>query len=71
MFNLVLQAVIFDEIELTDLCLAECSTKNVNHSFQVCFSQGYKIFGKLNIYGNFSGKILKFENSKIITFLYY
>nr|XP_008191096.1 PREDICTED: diacylglycerol kinase eta [Tribolium castaneum] len=29
------KAVIFDEIELTDLCLAECSTKNVNHSFQV------------------------------------
>ncbi|CAG9858304.1 unnamed protein product [Phyllotreta striolata] len=28
-------AVIFDEIELTDLCLAECSTKNINHSFQV------------------------------------
>ncbi|KAJ8961586.1 hypothetical protein NQ317_013064 [Molorchus minor] len=32
---ILLQAVIFDEIELTDLCLAECSTKNVNHSFQV------------------------------------
>ncbi|CAH1114296.1 unnamed protein product, partial [Psylliodes chrysocephalus] len=32
---LYFQAVIFDEIELTDLCLAECSTKNVNHSFQV------------------------------------
>ncbi|GLV41416.1 uncharacterized protein CBL_06646 [Carabus blaptoides fortunei] len=29
------KAVIFDEIELTDLCLAECSIKNVNHSFQV------------------------------------
>ncbi|XP_045471962.1 diacylglycerol kinase eta isoform X2 [Harmonia axyridis] len=29
------KAVIFDEIELNDLCLAECSTKNVNHSFQV------------------------------------
>uniref|UniRef100_A0AAR5PEH3 Diacylglycerol kinase n=1 Tax=Dendroctonus ponderosae TaxID=77166 RepID=A0AAR5PEH3_DENPD len=29
------KAVIFDEIELTDLCLAECSTKNVNHSFQL------------------------------------
>ncbi|GJQ87044.1 hypothetical protein Trydic_g6803 [Trypoxylus dichotomus] len=28
-------AVIFDEIELTDLCLAECSIKNINHSFQV------------------------------------
>ncbi|KAK0087488.1 hypothetical protein PV325_000929 [Microctonus aethiopoides] len=26
---------IFDEIELTDLTLAECSTKNANHSFQV------------------------------------
>ncbi|XP_066141858.1 diacylglycerol kinase eta isoform X2 [Euwallacea fornicatus] len=29
------KAVIFDEIGLTDLCLAECSTKNVNHSFQL------------------------------------
>ncbi|XP_052783557.1 diacylglycerol kinase delta-like isoform X2 [Mya arenaria] len=26
---------IFDEIELTDLSVAECSTKNINHSFQV------------------------------------
>ncbi|XP_064615103.1 LOW QUALITY PROTEIN: diacylglycerol kinase delta-like [Liolophura sinensis] len=26
---------IFNEIELTDLSLAECSTKNINHSFQV------------------------------------
>ncbi|PSN40119.1 hypothetical protein C0J52_19377 [Blattella germanica] len=31
----VLQAVIFDEIDLTDLTFAECSIKNVNHSFQV------------------------------------
>uniref|UniRef100_K1QXV0 diacylglycerol kinase (ATP) n=1 Tax=Magallana gigas TaxID=29159 RepID=K1QXV0_MAGGI len=29
------QSVIFDEIELTDLSVAECSTKNINHSFQV------------------------------------
>ncbi|XP_025833653.1 diacylglycerol kinase eta-like [Agrilus planipennis] len=29
------KAVIFDEIDLTDLCLAECSIKNVNHSFQI------------------------------------
>ncbi|KAK3094795.1 hypothetical protein FSP39_006352 [Pinctada imbricata] len=27
--------LIFDEIELTDLSVAECSTKNINHSFQV------------------------------------
>jgi len=31
----VLQAVIFDEIELIDLSFAECSIKNVNHCFQV------------------------------------
>nr|CAD7428921.1 unnamed protein product [Timema monikensis] len=30
----VTQAVIFDEIDLTDLSFAECSIKNVNHSFQ-------------------------------------
>lgn len=35
----MLQAVIFDEIELADLCLAECSIKNVNHSFQVTILQ--------------------------------
>ena len=29
------QSSIFDEIELTDLSVAECSTKNINHSFQV------------------------------------
>ncbi|XP_056006345.1 diacylglycerol kinase delta-like isoform X3 [Ostrea edulis] len=29
------KSVIFDEIELTDLSVAECSTKNINHSFQV------------------------------------
>ncbi|XP_069681666.1 diacylglycerol kinase eta isoform X7 [Periplaneta americana] len=29
------KAVIFDEIDLTDLSFAECSIKNVNHSFQV------------------------------------
>ncbi|CAL4066650.1 unnamed protein product, partial [Meganyctiphanes norvegica] len=28
------KSVIFDEIELTDLSVAECSTKNINHSFQ-------------------------------------
>ncbi|XP_063598008.1 uncharacterized protein LOC134774613 [Penaeus indicus] len=28
------KSVIFDEIELSDLSVAECSTKNVNHSFQ-------------------------------------
>ena len=32
---LYFQSVIFDEIELTDLSVAECSTKNINHSFQV------------------------------------
>ncbi|XP_045624298.2 diacylglycerol kinase delta isoform X2 [Procambarus clarkii] len=31
------KSVIFDEIHLTDLSVAECSTKNVNHSFQ-CIS---------------------------------
>lgn len=31
----LLQSIIFDEIELTDLSVAECSTKNINHSFQV------------------------------------
>lgn len=31
----LLQSVIFDEIDLTDLSVAECSTKNENHSFQV------------------------------------
>ncbi|KAG4078296.1 hypothetical protein HA402_013006, partial [Bradysia odoriphaga] len=25
---------VFDEIDLSNLCFAECSTKNVNHSFQ-------------------------------------
>ena len=29
------QSVIFDEIGLTELSVAECSTKNANHSFQV------------------------------------
>ncbi|GAB6019773.1 hypothetical protein CHUAL_001321 [Chamberlinius hualienensis] len=29
------KSVIFDEIDLNDLSVAECSTKNVNHSFQV------------------------------------
>ncbi|XP_063242323.1 diacylglycerol kinase eta isoform X2 [Bacillus rossius redtenbacheri] len=29
------KAVIFDEISLTDLSFAECSIKNVNHSFQL------------------------------------
>ncbi|XP_023710920.1 diacylglycerol kinase eta isoform X3 [Cryptotermes secundus] len=29
------EAVIFDEIDLSDLSFAECSIKNVNHSFQV------------------------------------
>lgn len=29
------QSVIFDEIGLPDLSVAECSTKNANHSFQV------------------------------------
>ncbi|XP_069104999.1 diacylglycerol kinase delta-like isoform X3 [Argopecten irradians] len=28
------KSVIYDEIELTDLSVAECSTKNINHSFQ-------------------------------------
>ncbi|XP_071543284.1 diacylglycerol kinase delta isoform X2 [Panulirus ornatus] len=28
------KSVIFDEINLTDLSVAECSTKNINHSFQ-------------------------------------
>ena len=35
---LYLQSIIFDEIELVDLSVAECSTKNVNHSFQVNFN---------------------------------
>ena len=34
-FFSLLQSVIFDEIALPDLSVAECSTKNVNHSFQV------------------------------------
>ncbi|XP_067143184.1 diacylglycerol kinase delta isoform X2 [Centruroides vittatus] len=29
------KSVIFEEIDLTDLSIAECSTKNVNHSFQL------------------------------------
>ncbi|KAL5005462.1 hypothetical protein ScPMuIL_018918 [Solemya velum] len=29
------KSVVYDEIELTDLSVAECSTKNINHSFQV------------------------------------
>ena len=29
------QDAVFNEIELTDLTLAECSIKNANHSFQV------------------------------------
>lgn len=29
------QSVIFDEIQLLDVSIAECSVKNVNHSFQV------------------------------------
>ena len=34
-FSLSTQSVIFDEISLPDLSVAECSTKNANHSFQV------------------------------------
>lgn len=30
-----LQSEVFDEIDLSDLCTAECSIKNINHSFQV------------------------------------
>lgn len=29
------QPEVFDEIDLLNLCLCECSTKNQNHSFQV------------------------------------
>ncbi|XP_046342840.1 diacylglycerol kinase delta-like isoform X3 [Haliotis rufescens] len=29
------KSLIFDEIDLTNLSVAECSTKNINHSFQV------------------------------------
>ncbi|XP_076311305.1 diacylglycerol kinase delta-like isoform X2 [Tachypleus tridentatus] len=29
------KSVIFEEVDLTDLSIAECSTKNVNHSFQL------------------------------------
>lgn len=29
------QSAIFEEVDLTDLSIAECSIKNVNHSFQV------------------------------------
>ncbi|KAG1674774.1 Diacylglycerol kinase eta [Nymphon striatum] len=29
------EAVIFDEVDLTDISIAECSTKNVNHSFHI------------------------------------
>uniref|UniRef100_A0A1A9W1M5 Diacylglycerol kinase n=1 Tax=Glossina brevipalpis TaxID=37001 RepID=A0A1A9W1M5_9MUSC len=29
------QSDVFDEIDLSDVCTAECSIKNVNHSFQV------------------------------------
>ena len=32
---LLTQSVIFDEIALTELSVAECSTKNANHSLQV------------------------------------
>lgn len=35
-----LQSVIFDEINLPDLSVAECSTKNANHSFQVKIDSG-------------------------------
>lgn len=31
------QPEVFDEIDLLNLCLCECSTKNQNHSFQVSF----------------------------------
>lgn len=31
----VQQPEVFDEIDLLNLCLCECSTKNQNHSFQV------------------------------------
>nr|CAD7256226.1 unnamed protein product [Timema shepardi] len=34
-FDREVKAVIFDEIDLTDLSFAECSIKNVNHSFQI------------------------------------
>uniref|UniRef100_A0AAG5CNN3 Uncharacterized protein n=1 Tax=Anopheles atroparvus TaxID=41427 RepID=A0AAG5CNN3_ANOAO len=30
-----LKCDLFDEIDLSNLCFAECSTKNANHSFQV------------------------------------
>ncbi|KAM7301569.1 putative diacylglycerol kinase [Ixodes scapularis] len=35
-----MQSVIFEEIDLTELSVAECSTKNANHSFQVCVKEG-------------------------------
>lgn len=33
--SIYFQSEIFDEIDLSNLCFAECSTKNINHSFQV------------------------------------
>ena len=38
LFSLQIQSVIFDEISLPDLSVAECSIKNANHSFQVRWS---------------------------------
>lgn len=29
------QSEVFDEIDISNACTAECSIKNVNHSFQV------------------------------------
>ena len=39
--SILFQSVIFDEIDLTDCstCIAECSVKNVNSSFQVSASK--------------------------------
>ena len=35
---LLFQSMVFDEIDLTNLSVAERSTKNINHSFQVSSS---------------------------------
>ncbi|XP_037942934.1 diacylglycerol kinase eta-like [Teleopsis dalmanni] len=41
---------VFDEIDLSDLCTAECSIKNVNHSFQTIKNTQMMTFDHHDIY---------------------
>uniref|UniRef100_A0A1A9VW99 Uncharacterized protein n=1 Tax=Glossina austeni TaxID=7395 RepID=A0A1A9VW99_GLOAU len=52
---------VFDEIDLSDVCTAECSIKNVNHSFQISVYHSGTIF-------NFSHLLIVDES--ILTTIY-